>query len=352
MSEPEKVILAKTAWMTAYLGPLKGDRPRGKYRWIDKEGHLGAEAYNFKPSPETGKCHGYIAGRRGMNLARIDTSERGSRLGNVTIVWISKPPTGGELRVVGWYRNATLLGSLDEDSGPWTDPEYAEAEWTDGTCPFICSVPRQRAILLPEEDRAAWVLPVAIRRIMKRTSVLYPLSDDGTGTQSRWVGQLQGVLGRIKRFPAGGYASPTERESEEAASALRGQGFKVNPGDRKAVELKAMELAIAYYRRAPRRFDVQDVHERLPYDLECKKGRRTIIVEVKGTTGDGSTVLLTPKEFHLKPPNGCTRALFIVPDIKLRRGKAVSAGKPRIIQPFNPIGYPHSPIGYEIDLDD
>jgi hypothetical protein len=73
----------------------------------------------------------------------------------------------------------------------------------------------------------------------------------------------------------------------------RSQGFLMSPAIKRAVELHAMELAIAHYSR---NWQVSDVHADHPYDLECRRGDRVIYVEVKGSTSRGEAVIVTPNE--------------------------------------------------------
>ena len=104
--------------------------------------------------------------------------------------------------------------------------------------------------------------------------------------------------------------------------------------ERKAIEMHAMKVAAAHYRL--RMWDVKDTSADHPYDLECRSGDRILRVEVKGTTGDGSTVNLTAGEVRnarLHPS-----ALFVLHNIELERGDKplASGGIDHILEPWTP----------------
>ena len=81
----------------------------------------------------------------------------------------------------------------------------------------------------------------------------------------------------------------------EAKAIVGGQGFSPSSPKRKALELAAMNQASKYY--SSQGWQVDDVSANRPYDLSCTNSTGTELhVEVKGTTGDGSSVLLTPNE--------------------------------------------------------
>ena len=79
----------------------------------------------------------------------------------------------------------------------------------------------------------------------------------------------------------------------EAKVIIGGQGFSSSSKTRKAIELASMDKAQEHYRSLG--WNVEDVSSNHPYDLRCTMPAESELhVEVKGTTGDGSSVLLTP----------------------------------------------------------
>jgi hypothetical protein len=106
----------------------------------------------------------------------------------------------------------------------------------------------------------------------------------------------------------------------------RGQGFQLDQDVKDAVEAFAMNTATQFYREAG--WQVEDVHGSRSYDLICSKDGVSTHVEVKGTTGDGTEVILTYNEVeHAR--NYSPVALFIVSKIVVQReetGAVVIAG--------------------------
>jgi len=92
------------------------------------------------------------------------------------------------------------------------------------------------------------------------------------------------------------------KEREEEAEKTRqnsantnGQGFEPDPLVRAAIELWAMVRAQRIYEKHGYR--VLDVSKHQPFDLLCEKvNKKSRRVEVKGTRGDGSTIILTGNE--------------------------------------------------------
>lgn len=99
-----------------------------------------------------------------------------------------------------------------------------------------------------------------------------------------------------------------------AGKRPRGQGFQVDVKRRRATELRAM--AVATETLAADGWTVVDVSATKSYDLECTRRGEELHVEVKGTMGDGASVLLTPGEVkHAR--NYEPVALFVVAGIRI-----------------------------------
>ena len=135
----------------------------------------------------------------------------------------------------------------------------------------------------------------------------------------------------------------------EAKAVIGGQGFSSSSKTRKAIELAAMDKAKKHYRFIG--WHVKDVSSNHPYDLRCIKPTESELhVEVKGTTGDGSSVLLTPGE--VKHNEQFPKAdLFILHSLNVQEDGSgnvhVSGGTVIIYSPWNVHAGTLSPIGYE-----
>lgn len=152
------------------------------------------------------------------------------------------------------------------------------------------------------------------------------------------VEQAKRALRRDAPLPPVLASAAAASSAEATAARLRpGQGFQVSPAARRAIELHAMTLALKHYREHWPRVD--DVSGSKPYDLHCSGSRRELRVEVKGTTGDGSAVLLTPNEVEHALTYFPDVALFIVSRISLELDASgqpsAVGGACRVIEPWD-----------------
>ncbi len=150
-------------------------------------------------------------------------------------------------------------------------------------------------------------------------------------------------------------AQPSASELvEDLVNPLRraGQGRGLSAAERKAVEMRAVEIAKAHY--SARWDSVEDVGAMRCYDLECRSGDRFLRVEVKGTTGRSVSVLLTANEVeHARRLEGHV-ALFVVSDIVLHRENGAepraSGGTPHIFEPWEIDRFSLRPVAFECTL--
>ena len=108
-----------------------------------------------------------------------------------------------------------------------------------------------------------------------------------------------------------------------------------------------MAIAKRYFRREG--FKVEDVSAWCSYDLLCKRASVELHVEVKGSTTEGASVVLTNngvKHAH-DPFNSC--ALFVLHSIVLKAGKA-AGGKQLIFNPWQLDNQRLTPISYTYRL--
>jgi hypothetical protein len=147
-------------------------------------------------------------------------------------------------------------------------------------------------------------------------------------------------------------------ELEDAVDAItaiaRGRGFsqRLTAPDRKAIEMRAMQLATDHF--AALGFDIENVSATQPYDLRCTKDGERIDVEVKGTTTAGETVLLTANEVQHALATHPYTALAITHSIALHgAGTADPAATGGIIvvhRPWRPLDTDLKAIGYTYTL--
>lgn len=105
-----------------------------------------------------------------------------------------------------------------------------------------------------------------------------------------------------------------------------GQGRQSDPKKRKAVELRAMNVATEHYKN--RGYSVADTSANNPFDLECTKGDEVVRVEVKGLTGALGMVEVTIGEVLSAREDDCRTDLFVVHSISLKeKGKTDFVGE-------------------------
>lgn len=214
----------------------------------------------------------------------------------------------------------------------------------------------------PDGNRWPYVYPF-------RIDVWVPLVSDGPKTgdlSAKAIGQIQWgaayaplerddyttilealmACATVQRRP-----SPEPPEIADANDAINGlstgQGFSplLTADDRKAIELRAMQIATAHFEGAG--FVVEDVSAKRPYDLLCRRGPVHVDVEVKGTTTAGESVLLTPNEVEHARAAFPNTALAVVRDITLHDdGSGASGGVLDVVQPWRPQNADLKPLGY------
>ena len=100
---------------------------------------------------------------------------------------------------------------------------------------------------------------------------------------------------------------------------ISGQGFGLSQPERKAVELHAMHLARSYYEGQG--WSILDTSNSHPFDLLATRNQEKRFIEVKGTTGEGLSVVLTHGEVLHAQNNRLESVLVIVSGVILTKHK-------------------------------
>ncbi|MGW8528489.1 MULTISPECIES: MrcB family domain-containing protein [Nocardiopsidaceae] len=122
-----------------------------------------------------------------------------------------------------------------------------------------------------------------------------------------------------------GDAPPEVLDATDAAAktagrrtkAAKGQGFRLSAHDRRALELHSVGMATAYFETSG--WTVKDVGAKESYDLLLTRGDERLHVEVKGTTSEGTQVILTRAEVEKQRELAPANALVVVHSIHLDR---------------------------------
>ena len=80
-------------------------------------------------------------------------------------------------------------------------------------------------------------------------------------------------------------------------------------------------------------------HLKLGYDLDCRRGKEQLHIEVKGTTTRGEEVILTPNEVRHAYDHDCAaqHALFVLSGVQIELGEGgyrCSGGRPALLNPW------------------
>lgn len=260
----------------------------------------GSEANNFREIK--GHLYGYAQVSRGggFNLERLGSSPAAESVPGVLVAMFATGDGGGQ-HLVGWYRDAECYAQAHDR--PWK---------VYGGYNFKGDV--ASAVLLPPRMRERSPKPAGrLEGGFGQANVRYIHSAAGELDIQPWMRE---TIDWIRKYPGPNMLDGAEPDEVEHRSPSRGRGPRLSTAEKKAVEARAMGVAKKYFRG--RGFDVEDVHRDHPYDLVCTKGRRSLRVEVKGTTGDPKTVEVTKNEVASAREETTKTVLFVVSNIELR----------------------------------
>jgi len=105
--------------------------------------------------------------------------------------------------------------------------------------------------------------------------------------------------------------------SNAETKSFSGQGINLTHKERKAVELRAMKLVADLY--TSEGWILTDTSNSRPYDFKATRGSDNRFIEVKGTTGEGISIILTNGEVKQAKDNPRSSVLVIVSRINLDR---------------------------------
>lgn len=162
----------------------------------------------------------------------------------------------------------------------------------------------------------------------KMLGKIYELEDKGQGPNETHY-QMEVTQKQFRNYELG-----------EIKSA-KAQGYGLSAPERKAVELRAMDVAKDWLEAEG--YSVSDVSSNHSCDYHAIKNRKKFYVEVKGTTGRGEAIIITKNELALHRANFPNNILILVSGIKLNRqastplatGGQMSAVSPWAIEDAN-----------------
>ncbi|MBI4798981.1 MAG: DUF3883 domain-containing protein [Desulfarculus sp.] len=338
-----KAIFARIGWMTHYAGDQPGDeKPIGGGSY--NEDGVGNEIYNFDCSKNT--VRGFWQPKSNdcsISLDRIfpRVSKTAKLLKEVLVVFFAKHPEGHGQFVVGWYNDATVLKQCKLNGYISEKEKYN----------YLCEASKDNAVLLPPNSRTLRI-PRGVKGTFGQANIFYLFDNNRFPRNADWIME---VLEYVDNYNGVNLVkSPEAMEVEKLLISLenaggrnKGQGFNVDQEKKQIIDNYAMEKAISYYRK--KGYTVVDNSKTNPYDLYCTNGEDEVYVEVKGTSGDGSQVILTPREVANVKMRKPHTALFVFYGIQVKEtnGKLVATGgKPIVIFPWEIDKRHLEPISY------
>ncbi len=195
-----------------------------------------------------------------------------------------------------------------------------QPKWKCGKCPEEFSEPKEtivevRSFVAAINDFTRLNAPPSVK-----AGKMCAEHGDGSSSQLSML-RLDPV--KIQTLFEGIDPSPSSRSP---VTGTGGQGFGLSQAERRAVELRAMQVAREVYEGAG--WEVIDKSSSQPFDLLATKEGAKRFIEVKGTTGQGLSVILTHGEVNHLRCNRESSALVIVSGIVLekRNGKWQAQG--------------------------
>lgn len=228
------------------------------------------------------------------------------RKGDRVLVWRSKGGSGN--------RGIVALGEIISD--PTSKIERKNRFWL--VPPFIGRRAYLRIVRSPK-------LPLWMDK--DKSGLLKSLTV-ASGTQGTVFRVTEKQWKRVVKL-AGGWVEGSFEDLEAGVSAFkggrasskskRGQGFLRDTEIKNAIEQRAMREVEKYFKN--KGWAVEDVSGYSSYDLLCTQKKESLYVEVKGTTTDGSRVILTENEINFARENKKNMCLAIVSEIKVTKQK-------------------------------
>lgn len=280
-----KILVCNVGWMTRYQG-LKGqpDDIVGGGKWVAENKH-GHESCNFLSTP-SGDVFGHfetIKGKvdRAVSIERLGAPEQAERVENIDVVWVATDPHGAGRRVIGYYLNATVYRERQEHSKRPTKQHGLDKV---GSYMVSAKAANMRCLLLEE-----------------RTI--------GLGRPPGWIGQanwwfpedsdnpeVPAFIAKVRRLLA-----THKRASPQGKSIKKKLGGTTDPARNSLVEKAAIEVVEENYAN----YKVVSVEgDNVGWDLEvfssseaAAGGGPLFRVEVKGLSGSGLVVGVTPNEY-------------------------------------------------------
>ena len=276
-----RVLFCNVGWMEFYRGQGRGDAIKGGGSFVETE-ERGGEVCNFEP--HGGFVHGYVRPPgKTIDTKRIAGHDAES-IDNVLIVWTAPRYGRSPTVVVGWYRNATVFRGFQEFGR--MPPVHEENELTG----YRFRAKADDAELLSIDSRT-FEIQKGKKGHMGHSNIWYADSDEGKSVVDRVLALVDG--------------RPTFQRTKTR---------KTDPEHNAKVEEAAVRTVRKHFENLG--YTVESVEkDNVGWDLEAYLGeKRRLRIEVKGLSGSGPVVELTPKEYKKLQEKADDYRLAIVTD--------------------------------------
>ena len=257
-----RYFFCNIGWMEHYKGQPQKDPITGGGAYVKEKG-TGFEVCNF--AGHQGRVYGYVRSSRGgqIKIERLGAELGDKSVKNVTVIWTATRPGFGRV-VVGWYRNAEVHRHYVTfpDTPPCHKKNSIDIYWIEAR--------KADAKLLPIDERT-FEMPRG-KGYMGQSNVWY-------AEEAPWT-----FLKKIEQLLSGKKPQPAPRS------------HKTNPERNAEVERAAVKKTTEYYEKHGYKIEGVEKENR-GWDLEATlKNENPLLIEVKGLSGKGLVVELTPNE--------------------------------------------------------
>lgn len=270
-----RMVFFNVGWMKNYQGMSSDDPTLGRHGYLREHAH-GFESFNFLP--EEGRVFGYQPRTDKIWLPRLGGSPKAETVEHVLVIWLATHPVSMTVLVVGWYKDATV----------YRTPVVRVPSRGDGAgqdeIPYTVEALAENATLLPAINRSF--------RAPTHHSMV-----GGLGQSPVWYGANDEFRDRVWRYIQG-----IDRNLSLPKAPRRGRGGpprNTDPELRRKVEKAAVKHATDYFTsKAGGGYNVESFEvEGRGWDLEATRGDETLLIEVKGLSGNGGVCEFTPNEY-------------------------------------------------------
>lgn len=278
-ADKQRILLVRTAWMKYYEGRANNDPPMSGAKYI-QENKNGGEIYNFKS--RNGKIFGYVPNITNLDIDKLGAKPSDLTIKNVTVVFCATHPVEKGMRIVGWYKDATVYRNTQDNPYTWgnhieaNESKTKRIDFNNRFCNIPNTFGRSAIFYFSYHPEKVTTLNKILNYIESGGTLLYP-----------------------EKTKKGGNKLPRQNDVNK----------------RIQVEKNAIALATKYYSDRYGISNVKSVEkDNVGWDLEIYTGRVTLKVEVKGLSGNQLVVELTPNEYKTFCKKQDTYKLFVVTD--------------------------------------